>query len=298
MPWCTEKSLPPTENRTSAVHFVACPYTDWATPCVFCYNIYSSSDLRHNRFRRTWLSPSLAEWPTATQLADTWFRRSNPTYMDGKLEGGIPHICWTDKWVRVQFHSIQARHEFCCSHGMSAHCIRVPCKIRILNLSSVSENTSFLLCFILWCCQYLDCMAWWLVSNKFEKAQNYFFFFGLCPSSCILNTTTHNVSESGSVSETLFSSFYDTGRLAKSKNPVILSITHHRQNPSEPSSKGYVNKISRHNQGTIPAFASGIEKTMKTLSVTVIPALVRTEHPLSNYTRRALPLHAPVRFLV
>jgi hypothetical protein len=74
-----------------------------------------------------------------------------------------------------------------------------------------------------------------------HHAQNYW-VFGLFPSSGILGTRKHDVSETGSVpvlrclppapeygnmqfpKRRVFSSSYNTGRWKKSKNPVILSI--------------------------------------------------------------------------
>jgi hypothetical protein len=78
--------------------------------------------------------------------------------------------------------------------------------------------------------------------------QNYW-VLGLCPPSGILETRKHYVSEIGSVTmcrwggktpshlgpiEKLTSiSFWDTGRWTKSKNSVLLSVIHHRQNRLE-----------------------------------------------------------------
>jgi hypothetical protein len=48
--------------------------------------------------------------------------------------------------------------------------------------------------------------------------------------------------ETDPVSETLFSSIYNSGRWTKSRNPVTLSVIHHRQNTSD--SNGYEEKPS------------------------------------------------------
>jgi hypothetical protein len=60
--------------------------------------------------------------------------------------------------------------------------------------------------------------------------QNYW-VSGLCLSSGILNTRKHNVSETDPVSKTLFSSILNSGWCTQSRNPVILSVVQHRQNP-------------------------------------------------------------------
>jgi hypothetical protein len=104
-----------------------------------------------------------------------------------------------------------------------------------------------------------------------SRSQNYW-VFGLFPSSGILKTRKLDVSETGLFSSSgegetptllgsleranlnhwtegfppspedgnrpsfrnvVFSSFWNTGRWTKSKNPVILNVIHHRQNPSE-----------------------------------------------------------------
>jgi hypothetical protein len=76
-----------------------------------------------------------------------------------------------------------------------------------------------------------------------ERYSNYW-VFGLCPSSSILETREHNVSETrcypspedknrSTFRNTVFSIFLNTRRLRRSKNPVILSIIHHCQNSSE-----------------------------------------------------------------
>jgi hypothetical protein len=66
--------------------------------------------------------------------------------------------------------------------------------------------------------------------SQIKWTQNYW-VFGLCPSSCILKTREHNVSEAGSV----FSQVSGSVRKSypQSLDPVILSVIHHRQNPSE-----------------------------------------------------------------
>jgi hypothetical protein len=47
-------------------------------------------------------------------------------------------------------------------------------------------------------------------------------------------SSSHPRTEADQVSEKLCSLvFYNTGRWTKSKNPVILSVMHHRQNPLE-----------------------------------------------------------------
>jgi hypothetical protein len=73
--------------------------------------------------------------------------------------------------------------------------------------------------------------------SSFHMSLLFFYrVFGLRPPSGILETRKHNVSETGCVSF----------RWTKSKNPVILSNIHHRQNPLESSSR------TRGNTGCIP----------------------------------------------
>jgi hypothetical protein len=65
--------------------------------------------------------------------------------------------------------------------------------------------------------------------------QNYW-VFGLLPSSGILGTRKHDVSETGSVSALRCGGKTPTqlGPLdLTTKNPVILNVIHHRQNPLE-----------------------------------------------------------------
>jgi hypothetical protein len=71
------------------------------------------------------------------------------------------------------------------------------------------------------------------LSQMGKNIQNYW-YFGLFPSSGILENRKHDVSETGSVSKMpyfLFSRILDDGK--RPKNPVIPCVIHHRQNPLE-----------------------------------------------------------------